>query len=148
MTATPLQFAIVGCGLIGRKRAASLQPGQLRYACDLDATRAAELAKANPGATALTDYEQALDDPLCLEVNQAARALPFFVGIGERLQYANRVSGLGGKIEDVLTKYKSDPDGLIFEILVALSYAASGWEVQFLDEQPPRKTPDFVATHG
>ncbi len=63
MTAAPLQFAIVGCGLIGRKRAASLQPGQLRYACDLDATRAAELAKANPGAIALTDYEQALDDP-------------------------------------------------------------------------------------
>ena len=63
MTATPLQFAIVGCGLIGRKRATSLQPGQLRYACDIDATRAAVLAKTNAGATALTDYEQALDDP-------------------------------------------------------------------------------------
>ena len=59
----PLQFAIVGCGLIGRKRAASLAPGQLRYACDLDATRAADLAKAFPGATALTDYQQALTDP-------------------------------------------------------------------------------------
>jgi len=61
--AAPLQFAIVGCGLIGRKRAASLQPGQLRYACDLDATRAAELARAHAGATALTDYKVALADP-------------------------------------------------------------------------------------
>ena len=42
-----LQFAIVGCGLIGRKRAATLKPGQLRYACDLDAARATELAKAD-----------------------------------------------------------------------------------------------------
>ena len=63
MTATPLQFAIIGCGLIGRKRAASMAPGQLRYACDLDATRAAELAKAHAGATAITDYAKALADP-------------------------------------------------------------------------------------
>ena len=62
-TAAPLQFAIVGCGLIGRKRAASLPAGQLRYACDLDPTRAADLAKAYPGTTALTDYQQALADP-------------------------------------------------------------------------------------
>lgn len=60
---SPLQFAIVGCGLIGRKRAASLQPGQLRYACDLDATRAADLAKSHAGATAITDYLQILADP-------------------------------------------------------------------------------------
>jgi len=59
----PLSYVIVGCGLIGRKRAAALRPGQLRYACDLDATRAAELAKLHPGATAITDYTQALADP-------------------------------------------------------------------------------------
>ena len=63
MTATPLQFAIIGCGLIGRKRAASMAPGQLRYACDLDAARAADLAKGYAGATAITDYAQALADP-------------------------------------------------------------------------------------
>ena len=59
--AAPLQYAIVGCGLIGRKRAASLKPGQLLYACDLDAARAAGLAMA--GATAITDFAQALADP-------------------------------------------------------------------------------------
>jgi predicted dehydrogenase len=63
MTAAPLQFAIVGCGLIGRKRAAALASGQLRYACDLDATRAAELAKTSPGAQAVTDFKAALADP-------------------------------------------------------------------------------------
>jgi predicted dehydrogenase len=59
---TPLQFAIVGCGLIGRKRAASLQPGQLRYACDLDADRAAVLAGDRPAVTVTTDYREVLAD--------------------------------------------------------------------------------------
>ena len=61
--ATPIPLAIIGCGLIGCKRAASLQPGQLRYTCDLDATRAAVLAKICPGAIPITDYHQALADP-------------------------------------------------------------------------------------
>jgi predicted dehydrogenase len=63
MTAAPLQFAIIGCGLIGRKRAASLPPGRLRYACDLDATRAADLARLYDGTRAITDFQIALADP-------------------------------------------------------------------------------------
>ncbi|MFI5337569.1 MAG: Gfo/Idh/MocA family protein [Opitutales bacterium] len=60
----PLSFALAGCGLIGRKRAAALRPGQLRYACDLDAGRAASLAKMAAGCTALTDFSAALADPV------------------------------------------------------------------------------------
>jgi predicted dehydrogenase len=63
VTSTQLQFAIVGCGLIGRKRAASLSPGQLNYTCDVNPTRAAELATVYTGARPITDYEQALADP-------------------------------------------------------------------------------------
>ena len=59
----PLSYLIVGCGLIGRKRAAALKAGQLRYACDLDAGRAADLAQLYPGTNAITDYQQALADP-------------------------------------------------------------------------------------
>jgi len=59
----PIQFAIVGCGLIGRKRAASLAPGRLRYVCDLDAARAADLAQAHAGTVATTDFNQVLADP-------------------------------------------------------------------------------------
>jgi predicted dehydrogenase len=61
--AAPIQFAIIGCGLIGRKRAASLAAGQLRHACDLDAVRAAALAATHPGAQAVTDFRIALADP-------------------------------------------------------------------------------------
>jgi predicted dehydrogenase len=59
----PIQFAIVGCGLIGRKRAASLAPGQLRFACDLDAARAAALAAGHPGAVSVTEFKTVLADP-------------------------------------------------------------------------------------
>ena len=58
-----LRFAIVGCGLIGKKRAAALSPAPLLYACDLDTERAASLARQFPGCTATTDYRAALTDP-------------------------------------------------------------------------------------
>lgn len=63
MTASPLAYAIVGCGLIGRKRAAALPAGSLRYACDLDSARAETLAATHAGAMATTDFQQALSDP-------------------------------------------------------------------------------------
>lgn len=58
-----LQFAIIGCGLIGRKRATALgSRAKLRYACDLDAARAADVARLAPGAEPITDYKIALGD--------------------------------------------------------------------------------------
>lgn len=64
-TEQPL-FAVIGCGLIGRKRvnalarvaaAAGASKGAvpLLYTCDLDATRAADLTRLVPGCTAVTD---------------------------------------------------------------------------------------------
>jgi predicted dehydrogenase len=60
---SPLRFAIVGCGLIGRKRAASLKKSTLSYACDLDFERAQAIAKGAPCCKATTDYVQMLTDP-------------------------------------------------------------------------------------
>lgn len=58
------RFAIVGCGLIGRKRLASLAPGQFAVACDLDLGRAEALARAaGGGARATTSHEEAVSDP-------------------------------------------------------------------------------------
>lgn len=63
-SATTLNFAIIGCGLIGRKRLLALGKNPpLLYTCDLDPARAADLAKLAPGCTAITDYTVALADP-------------------------------------------------------------------------------------
>ncbi len=90
--------------------------------------------------------ELALEDPLSLEVSQASRALPFLAAIGLRLDYADRVAGLYDRFDDMLTSYRSDPDGTLFEILVALSYAARGWDVEFLPSTALQKQPDMRAT--
>lgn len=92
--------------------------------------------------------EQALNDPLCLDVNQLARAAPFFAGIGERWAHAVRVKGIEQKLDEVLHQYRSQPDGLLFEILVALSYASKGWDVELLEQRPPAKSPDMRVTRG
>ena len=58
-----LQFAQVGCGLIGRKRVHALgHRVGLRYACDVDAARAAEVAALAPGCRAVTDLRTVLAD--------------------------------------------------------------------------------------
>lgn len=57
---TPLDIAIIGCGLIGRKRAAHLAGGCLVVACDLDQARADALAATTPGCRATTDIAEAL----------------------------------------------------------------------------------------
>jgi predicted dehydrogenase len=56
-------FALIGCGAVGRKRAAALPDARLLYACDLDASRAADLARTAPGCHAVTDSAVALGDP-------------------------------------------------------------------------------------
>jgi predicted dehydrogenase len=62
----PLSFAIIGCGLIGRKRATALAkvPGvRLSFTCDLDAARAADLAKLAPGCETATDFKAVVNHP-------------------------------------------------------------------------------------
>jgi predicted dehydrogenase len=61
-----LNFAIIGCGVIGRKRATALiklPQVTLHTVCDLDAARAAELAKLAPGCTATTNSQAVVADP-------------------------------------------------------------------------------------
>ncbi len=57
------QFAVIGCGLIGRKRVLALGKNPpLLYTCDLDGARAADLARLAPGCVGVTDYQQVLAD--------------------------------------------------------------------------------------
>ncbi|MBL9208985.1 MAG: Gfo/Idh/MocA family oxidoreductase [Opitutaceae bacterium] len=57
-------FALIGCGLIGRKRLGALgRNPPVLYTCDLDGKRAADLAQLAPGCTAVTDYQTVLADP-------------------------------------------------------------------------------------
>ena len=62
-TLKPLRFAIVGCGLIGRKRLASLAPGQFQVAFDLDRSRAEALVKTAGSGTVAAALHDAVASP-------------------------------------------------------------------------------------
>lgn len=57
-----LRFAVIGCGLIGRKRVNGLSAAQVLYTCDLNLGRAEDLARLAPGCRAIVDYRVALAD--------------------------------------------------------------------------------------
>lgn len=59
----PLTYALIGCGLIGRKRAAALGDGMLRYACDLNLARAQDLSRNVKDCAAVTDPAAIFAEP-------------------------------------------------------------------------------------
>jgi predicted dehydrogenase len=59
-----MNYAIVGCGLIGRKRLAGLPAGsKLVVACDTNLSRAEELVKLAQTGRAVADFQAAFADP-------------------------------------------------------------------------------------
>src|SRR4051812_34090993 len=55
--------AIVGCGLIGQKRAKALGAADLVVCADIAQDRADRLAATAPGCKAMTDWKLAVSDP-------------------------------------------------------------------------------------
>jgi predicted dehydrogenase len=60
--ARPICFAVIGCGLVGKRRAAALPAGTLRYACDLKIKEAEQLAQQYPGCTGTDRLKDILVD--------------------------------------------------------------------------------------
>jgi len=59
-----MNYAVIGCGLIGKKRLAGLPAGsKLIVACDTNLARAGELMKLAKTGRVLADYKQAVADP-------------------------------------------------------------------------------------
>jgi predicted dehydrogenase len=58
-----MRAAIIGCGLIGRKRSQALSGCRLAVCCDTLGDRAEELASTAAGAVALTDWQAAVTRP-------------------------------------------------------------------------------------
>ncbi|HXC36050.1 MAG TPA: Gfo/Idh/MocA family oxidoreductase [Candidatus Acidoferrales bacterium] len=59
-----MNYAIIGCGLIGKKRLAALPAGsQLVIACDTDLSRARALTELATSGRAVTNFREAVSDP-------------------------------------------------------------------------------------
>jgi predicted dehydrogenase len=65
MNVEPLAVALVGCGLIGRKRAQALSGARLVACADMVATRSTEIAKLHQGCVSFTDWREMLAKTKC-----------------------------------------------------------------------------------
>src|SRR4051812_7292136 len=57
------RVGLIGCGLVGQKRLNLLPPGTVTMACDLNASRAEQLAKKSPGCEFTDSVERAVTSP-------------------------------------------------------------------------------------
>ncbi|ELA00623.1 hypothetical protein D769_04314 [Cupriavidus sp. HMR-1] len=92
--------------------------------------------------------EQSIYDPLCVDVSQSQRILPYFASLGLRWHHAREIVGIERKLDELLHDYRKHPDGHFFELLVALSYAEAGWRVTFIEEVRGEKNADIHVVRG
>lgn len=92
--------------------------------------------------------ELAITDPMCGDSSQAAKSLPIMFGIGRVWHRKESVVNLDKKMVEIIRNYRKEPDGLLFEVLVALNYANLGWQVEMLLAAPNEKTPDLYVQLG
>lgn len=79
-----------------------------------------------------------------------SRVVPIFKSLGNDLDILKTIGGVHERAIKIVTTEKKNPDGGLFELLVAIAYMKSGWKrVEFVPESPHTKTPDiYVKTNG
>ncbi|MYB18488.1 MAG: hypothetical protein F4Y16_05820 [Holophagales bacterium] len=87
--------------------------------------------------------------PLRYEPIQGARIVPIFKRLGADLDLLRSIGGVEDRVGRLLDSGRGQPDGGLFEFLIALVWKRSGYAtVEFIPETPHRKTPDFLARSG
>lgn len=76
-----------------------------------------------------------------------SRVIPVFQAIGRDLDLLRQVDGLAARVQRMVSKERGQPNGSLFELLVAACYLRAGANVAFVEEQPGQaKTHDMDAT--
>lgn len=84
------------------------------------------------------------DHPENYEVFYGSRVIPIFLTIGQNLDLLKDIGGFAERAKRAITIEKAQPNGVLFEILVAGAYAKAGGDVNFRSEEPgKKKTYDF-----
>lgn len=86
--------------------------------------------------------------PTCGDPLQSARIYPFFSLIGRNLDGLMKIEGYKARITIMLNEKQNQPDTTFYELAVALNYQQNGWQVEFLEDHPSRKTPDLKIVRG
>ena len=76
------------------------------------------------------------------EMAQATRVIQVFTEIGRCREMLDLVDGIEVRVKRLVDDERNAPDGGLFEILVALAYVKSDWNVRFIPEEA-HKTSDI-----
>ena len=79
------------------------------------------------------------DHPWNYEPVYGCRVIPVLAAIGRSLDTLIALPGFTARAERLLGAEKSQPNGVLFEMLVAAKYANAGATVEFVSEVPGRK---------
>jgi len=73
-----------------------------------------------------------------------SRVVPIFISIGRQLDLIHDVGGIKARVLRLVGADKRQPNGGLFELLVAAAYRRAGGEVTFIEEKKGvAKTPDM-----
>ncbi|ARC37691.1 transposase [Paracoccus yeei] len=94
--------------------------------------------------------EALTDHPQNYEVSYGCRVVPILAAIGRNLELIPLIGGFEQRARRLIGRERSQPNGGLFELLVALAYARDGAKVSFKPEEPGRaKAYDLdVEVHG
>ncbi|MDV7495562.1 hypothetical protein R4529_05210 [Acinetobacter baumannii] len=91
--------------------------------------------------------EEFFRNPLLTNPSQISRIAPWIISLGKSVSDLKKIEGIENKLKDLVKKYKGNPDGTLFELLVAATYLKQGYSVEFLEENN-LKTPDMRVFKG
>lgn len=77
-----------------------------------------------------------LDHPTIYDFMFGSRVLPILRTIGRSLDLLKGVEGVGQRVQRMVGAERRQPNGGLFELLVAAAYRREGADVRFLPEQP------------
>jgi hypothetical protein len=85
-----------------------------------------------------------LDHPTVYDFTFGSRVLPLLRAIGRSLELLKGVEGVGQRVQRMVGPERRQPNGALFELLVAAAYRREGADVRFLPEHPGvKKTHDM-----
>jgi hypothetical protein len=80
--------------------------------------------------------ESYLDHPLNYEYIFGSRVLPIFEAIGRSSDALIRIPGAEGRVRKMVGEQRGQPNGTLFELLVAAAYLREGYSVVMVPERP------------
>ena len=80
--------------------------------------------------------EASIDHVWNYEPTFGSRVVPIFMAIGRNIDVLRKVEGIDDRIRRMVGAGKAQPNGPLFELLVAAAYARAGAKVRFVPEVP------------